>query len=103
MDFDKLYVEVLAGKTIQLRFSTALELRAFLNSFRVFVCRQNKRFKDLGMGDDIDSKGLRTSTKDTVLEIAFLKKERKQYSFQILEVRDNNNPPTEESSEKRES
>lgn len=103
MDFEKLFYQLIEGKTITLRFISLDELASFKNSFRVYIHRQVRRLESLGMDIESANKSLCINCKDTVAQISFIKKERKQYSFQILEVRDNNNPPTEESSEERKS
>ena len=102
MDLDKIYVELVSGKSIKLQFLSELAARDFINTFRVFVHRQNKRFRQLGMEDVIEGKGLRTKLQDRVLELSFLRKERKQYSFQILGISNNNPPEKEESNSSEE-
>lgn len=97
MEFDDLFIELLQDRTLKLQFASGLEVKAFRSSFGVFVYRQVKRLQALGMDSDISNKSLCTRIDDTTLEVSFRRKSRKQHSFQILEVKQNNSTKEEES------
>ena len=89
MDFNKLYVELIAGKEFRINFGDTYEAESFRNSLRVFIYRQNKKLLSLGMGDGICNNSLtikKLDTEELTFSVSFQPKQKKTWNYSIEEV-----------------
>ena len=89
MDFNKLYVELIAGKEFKLCFGDKNEADSFRNSLRVFIYRQNKRLSLLGMGDGICNNSLsfkNVANETLTFSVSFQPRQKKTWNYSIEEV-----------------
>ena len=90
MDFNKLYVELIAGKEFRLHFGNTGEADSFRNSLRVFIYRQNKKLLSLGMGDGICNNSLSFKKLDTetlTFSVSFQQRQKKTWNYSIEELK----------------
>ena len=89
MDFNKLYVELIAGREYRINFGNRDEADSFRNSLRVFIYRQNKKLLSLGMGDGICNNSLSFKMLDTeklTFCISFKPRQKKTWNYTLEEV-----------------